>query len=300
MKFQEEYKDYLIDDQEKSQNTINQYMREIKAYEEWLTETEKAELMTTTKAQIDKYIRFCRDEKGNKPLTLNTKIAAIRSILGFYVIKGLIEYNPASDVKSKKVVREEPVYLTEEECHKLLSAIINDNRRGVNKLDRIRDYAIFRIFLAVGLRSSELANLTVDDIDFRTNKIKVRKAKGNKTRTLILSEGVMSDISQYLEIREKFNPTTDNLFIARGGGGYTPVTMGRKVKAYCELAGLDAEKIHTHTLRHTAATLTYANSNDLVGTGKMLGHNDIRTTQIYAHMMDEKLQKTMLSNPLSN
>lgn len=298
MELLDEYKDYLIDDQEKSQRTITQYIREILVYENWLSLNHGQDLLNTTKKQIDSYIRYCRETKGNKPLTLNAKIAALRSVLDFYVAKDLIEHNVANDVKSKKVVREEPMYLTQGEAERLLNAVANDSRRGVNRLDRVRDYAIIKIFLATGLRSSELINLVADDIDFRTNKITVRKGKGNKTRTLILSEGAIQNIKEYMNIRDLFNPTTDKLFVSRTGGPYTPVTMGRKIKAYSEQAGLDS-RVHTHTLRHTAATHTYAGSNDLVSTSRMLGHNDIRTTQIYTHIMDEKFQNTMLSNPLA-
>lgn len=299
MKLQEEYKDHLIDDHEKSDRTISQYVREVLVYENWLKENYGQELETTTKKQIDKYIRICRDEKGNKPLTLNSKIAALRSVLGFYVKTGLVEHNVANDVKSKKVTKEEAVFLTEQEVAKLFDAIKNDNRRGVGKLDRIRDYAIFKIFLATGVRSSELANLTLADVDFRTNRMTVKKGKGNKTRTLILSDGVVDAIKEYLEVRESFNPKTDKIFVSRSGGQYTPITMGRKVKAYAELAGLDADKIHTHTLRHTAATHTYARTNDLISTGKMLGHSSTRTTEQYAHLMDEKFKNTMLANPFA-
>lgn len=295
----DEYKDYLIDDQEKSQKTISQYVREIGVYEKWLAENYNQDLLTTTKKQIDEYVRYCRDTKGNKPLTLNAKIAALRSILGFYAERGLVEHNVANDVKSKKVVREDATFLTNQEVQILLHTVANDNRRGVGKLDRVRDYAIFRLFLATGLRSSELSNLTLGDIDFRTGKISVKHAKGNKYRSLILSEGVAKDLQKYIAIRDSFNPITDKLFVARGGKQYTPVTMGRKVKAYVALAGLDTDKIHTHTLRHTAATHTYAHSNDIVGVSKMLGHSDLRTSQMYTHLIDEKFKSTMLANPFA-
>jgi site-specific recombinase XerD len=150
------------------------------------------------------------------------------------------------------------------------------------------------------LRLSELVSLNYNDIrDDHTLRV---TGKGNKERTIYLNDACVDAINAYLPVRPVDGvKDKDALFISRQKGRISPKTVQYVVKSTLEKAGLADRALSTHKLRHTAATLMYQHGNvDVLAIKEILGHENLNTTQIYTHIVDEQLKNAAESNPLSN
>lgn len=158
----------------------------------------------------------------------------------------------------------------------------------------IRDEAILETFYATGIRTAELANLNIGHIDFPRGLLTVSKGKGWKDRVLPIAERALTAIDKYLlDCRPHLsNLDSDNaLYLSNKGKRYNPNKLSRLVTQYIQRAGV--EKIGScRKFRHATATLMLENGADIRIIQEMMGHEDISTTQIYAHVSPEVLMKT--------
>ena len=238
------------------------------------------------------FISYVDKNRNNKNYAKARKVASIRSFFKYLYSKvKLIDENPAIDLESPKRDTRHPVYLTLEEATKLLDSIDGHFKE--------RDYAIITLFLNCGLRLSELVSIDIDKIKEDTLTV---VGKGNKERTIYLNDACVYAIDNYLTVRPK-EGLNDNkaLFISKMKNRLSPKAVQHLVKKYLKIAGLDTNKYSPHKLRHTAATLMYKHGNvDIRALQKILGHENVATTQIYTHIDDERLRQAVKSNPLSS
>jgi integrase/recombinase XerD len=245
-----------------------------------------------TLSDLYEFMSFLSRERDNKSSSRARKVASIKSFYNYLTSKAkLLDYNPASELESPKVLKRLPRYLNIEESKKLLAAIDGKHKE--------RDYAIITLFLNCGLRLSELVNINIGNIKNDTLTV---IGKGNKERTIYLNNACIKAIDAYLKVRPVNGVKDKNaLFISERKQRISNKTVQHIVKKYVSLAGLDPERYSAHKLRHTAATLMYKHGNvDIRALQQILGHESVSTTEIYTHVDSAQLRNAVDSNPLAN
>lgn len=243
------------------------------------------------------YLSFLDNEKDDNPTTRSRKISALKSFYKYlYQEIEVIDKNITEKLRNPKISQRQPVYLTLNETERLLE-VINTEK---NTFLRNRDMAIVFTFLTTGMRLSELVSINVSDIEDDHFKI---IGKGNKERTIYLTDNALVLIHQYLKIRNEYldGQYVDALFISTRKKRISNRAVQATIEKYLRKAGFDTSIYSTHKLRHTAATLMYKYGNvDIRALKDILGHANVSTTQIYTHLDDEDLKNAVKKNPLSN
>lgn len=239
------------------------------------------------------FISFSENYRNNGNYARARKVAALKSFYKYlYNKEKIINDNPAEELESPKINKRNPIYLTLNESKTLLKAIDGKNKA--------RDYCIITLFLNCGLRLSELCSIDVSKIKGDTLAV---IGKGNKERTIYLNKSCIEAINGYITVRKDLLDKIidkDALFISRNYRRINKRSVELLVKKYIDAAGLSNEKYTPHKLRHTAATLMYKYGNvDIRSLQKILGHENVSTTQIYTHVDDDKLREAIKANPLS-
>ncbi len=281
--------------------TFFRFLKIENGLEDKYTPFEKIDVKDVTESLISnvtlndayKYLAYCKNQRDNNERTRARKVASLRMFYKFLTVqKGIFKENPLQELDSPQIKKSLPKYLTLEESLSLLKAVDGKNRE--------RDYCIITLFLNCGMRLSELVSLNISDI--RTNNTLVVTGKGNKERTIYLNDACVDAINAYLPVRPVDGVKDKNaLFISRNKKRISPKTIQCIVKNTLEKAGLGDRDLSTHKLRHTAATLMYQYGDvDVLAIKEILGHENLNTTQIYTHIVDEQLKKAAQANPLSH
>lgn len=239
-----------------------------------------------------KFLSFCKNEKNNSPTTRARKVVAIRQFFKYLADnKRILEYNPMKMLDSPKTKKALPKYLSLEQSINLLESVDGKNKE--------RDYAILTIFLNCGLRLSELVALNYNDIK-SDNSMRVL-GKGNKERIVYLNSACISAIKAYMNVRPKDGVIDKNaLFLSSRLKRISPKTVQYIVKNFLEKSGLGEMGMSVHKLRHTAATLMYQYGDaDVLVLKDILGHENLSTTEIYTHIVDDQKRSAIENNPLS-
>ena len=250
-----------------------------------------------TEDDIYAYVYYIRSNFNSKPRTLARKISSIRIFFAFASQKKYIQVNPAQNVKTPKLDKRLPTYLTLEDSQKLLEVASNENDRN-NK----RDFAILTLFLNCGMRLSELVSIDIKNIRFDECKMYV-VGKGNKERTIYFNKACMEAINEYLKVRPRDAvkyEDRDALFLSERLERISKRSVQYIVEKELRKAGLDTSIYSTHKLRHTAATLMYQyGAVDIRALQELLGHASISTTEIYTHVENQQVRDAVSRNPLS-
>ena len=229
-------------------------------------------------------------ERGISTASRARKLSAIRSFYKYLTVRTKqLQDNPVKDLEYPKLRKSLPKYLTMEQSAALLKAVSGPNAK--------RDYAILMLFLNCGIRRSELVGLNLSDV--YEDRIRV-VGKGNKERFVYFGTPCRKAIDAYLVERNK-KILTDNraLFGSRDNNRISVTAVHRLVKKYLLMAGLDANELSAHKLRHTAATMMLAGGVDVKTVQEVLGHENLNTTQIYTHIESTELKLAAEANPLS-
>ena len=153
----------------------------------------------------------------------------------------------------------------------------------------LRNLCMMQVMLDAGLRSVELLNLRVRDIEWMAGKLTVKEGKGNKDRVLWLNEDALDRLREW---RERRPAPSEYLFTTLHGKPVMSNYYRKTVKRYARKAGIPKD-VHPHTLRHTFATDLYRETKDIRLVQTALGHADVSTTMIYTHIVDEDLEDAM-------
>ena len=187
------------------------------------------------------------------------------------------------EIRKKKIAKRAlPIFLDEIEQNELLK---QPNPRYITGL---RNLVLIEFMLDTGLRVSEVTNLKWDQINFKLGDFLIKEGKGNKDRYAYISSDVIGQLEKWRERQRKDIGLTDFVFTTCKGGKLLVRYIQQMIKRYSVKAGIK-KKISPHKLRHTFATEYYRHSKDILRTSKLLGHNDIATTMIYTHIVDEDL-----------
>lgn len=252
-------------------------------------------LRTVTLADAYAFLSYCKSERDNDAATRARKVSSIRAFFKYLCVqKKLLDENPMQELETPKQKRAQPKYLTLEESLRLLESVDGKYKE--------RDFCILTLFLNCGLRLSELVSINYTDI--KENNTLVVKGKGNKERTVYLNNACILAIKNYMAVRpvDKVRQSDKNaLFLSSRFQRISPKTVQRMVYDYLDKSGLGNRGLSVHKLRHTAATLMYQHGKvDVLVLKEILGHENLGTTEIYTHLVDEQLKKASDANPLAN
>ncbi len=229
----------------------------------------------------------------DRELNAASRARMITSLKGFYkyltVKTKQLTYDPVLNLDTPKLQKALPHYLTLEESQRLLSAVDGKNKQ--------RDYCILCLFLNCGLRISEMVGLNLTDI--RQDCLLIH-GKGSKERIVYLNDACVQALNDWLAIRKDIATTDKNaVFLSARRKRVSVDAIQVMVHKTLLKAGLDANAISPHKLRHTAATLMLQGGVDVRTLQELLGHENLNTTQIYTHIANAELKKAASANPLA-
>lgn len=244
-----------------------------------------------------RFLSYCKNFRNNHEKARARKVSSIRTFFKYLKMNNYISDNPMINLDSPKLKSSLPKYLTIEQAQQLLLAVEGPNKE--------RDYCIITLFLNCGLRLSELVSINYNAI--RYDKISDTRmititGKGNKERLVFLNKACCASIDSYMRVRPKDGVVDkDALFLSNRKTRISIKTVQHLVNVYLDKAGLSEMGFSVHKLRHTAATLMYQTGKvDVLQLKEILGHENLNTTQIYTHLLDEKLKDAVEANPLSD
>ena len=219
---------------------------------------------------------------GKEKSTVARKLATLRSFFNYLYQEGHVKINHAKLVPTPKLPRRLPGFLSVDDAFNLVQA-----PEGIGLLP-VRDKAILELLYSSGLRVSEVAGLTVDDINLKEGLVKAR-GKGKKERIVPIGEKAVDGLKSYFVERIIFKKKKSTarseagFFLNRNGGRLTDRQIRRIVVKHARAMGIEGQ-IGPHTLRHTFATHLLIGGADLRSIQEMLGHSSLSTTQKYTHL----------------
>jgi len=274
-----DYQNYLRIERGLSDNSISNYILDIKKLEQWLaTNVMDVSPIKITEETIQQFIY--QIAKTVNPRSQSRIISGLRGFFNYLIFEEYRKTNPLELIESPKIGRKLPDTLSIEEIDLLISTVDLSSPQGE------RNRAILETLYGCGLRVSELINLKLSDLFFDEGFIKVT-GKGDKQRFVPIGKTTMKYINLYRkEIRVHQNIDTgakDTIFLNRRGKALTRAMIFTIVKQLAEKAGIH-KTISPHTFRHSFATHLLENGADLRAIQQMLGHESITTTEIYTHV----------------
>lgn len=273
----------------KSINTINTYLTNIKSFLVWLQERYgETDVTAITSLDIMEYQDYLLNIKKYKASGIRQRMYSIISYCKFIYDKGYVKNNPADNFKIIKIqnTQNAPNIITKQE--------MNLFRREVYKSNNKRNIAIIEMLKGTGIRVSELISLEVNDIFLSERKgiIKIRKGKGGKYREIPLNKAIRKSLRDYLNSR---NSSSNKLWIGQRGP-LTKDSINKMLKRYAVKVNLQ-DKIHPHVFRHYLAhELLRVKKKDPILVSHILGHSNINTLKIYTQPTLDELEEALEEN----
>jgi len=274
-----------------SQNTLSAYKRDLENWQGALAKTGQ-DLITAGTGHFEAILARWA-ENGLAPATAARKLSALKQFYLFLQTDNIRQDNPAHTLRGPKQGRPLPKILSEADVDALFKAAeLDESAKGKRQL------CLLEILYAGGLRVSELVSLKTAAAQRRDNCLMI-KGKGGRERLVPLTGAARRAIEGWLDVREDTLPegvdaksrSESYLFPSRSKSGHmTRERFAQSLKDLAIKAGLPPKKISPHVLRHAFATHLLARGADLRSVQKLLGHADISTTQIYTHVLDERMK----------
>ncbi|SFC71355.1 site-specific tyrosine recombinase XerD [Tropicimonas isoalkanivorans] len=282
-----------------AQNTLLAYGRDLKDFADWV-DTRKLSFAGVCREDVEAYLIHC-DAQGLSQATRARRLSAIRQLYRFAFEEGWRGDNPAIRIKGPGRRKSLPKTLDLAEVDALLAAA---ETTGRSPRDRVRNTCLMQLLYATGMRVSELVSLPVAAARGQPDMLLVR-GKGGKERLVPLSTPARAALDAWLverdageaDDRARGRPASRYLFPSTGTLGH--LTRHRFYALIKELAvagGVSPAKVTPHTLRHAFATHLLAGGADLRAIQTLLGHADISTTEIYTHVLDDRLKDLVLEH----
>ena len=283
----ETFLEMLVAERGIAANTLQAYRRDLEDFADFLGRRKRATDAAGT-ADIRDYMASL-SRAGMAASTSARRLSALRQFHKFLHAEGFRPDNPCTVVDAPRRSRPLPKILSEAEVEKLLDAA-----SALPGPEGARMLALLELLYASGLRVSELVGLPLAAVTRDTGMLIVR-GKGGKERMVPLTEAAIRAVAAYREDRDAFlkeGQKSAFLFPSRGESGHlTRHRFAQLLKELAIAAGIDPEKVSPHVLRHAFATHLLDHGADLRSVQQMLGHADISTTQIYTHVVEERLRR---------
>ena len=277
------YENYLTKVKQASTNTIASYMRDIRQYSDWLRDVEETDIVDATQLNISRYLAHL-EQDGRSAATVSRSLASLKNFYSYVVSSGFLEKTPVIDIKVDRGEKKLPQILTGREIELLLAQPVCVDAKG------FRDKAMLEVMYATGIRVTELIELDVDDVNLELGIIKCSGSK--KSRAIPLYPGALKALSTYLtDVRSSMVASNGEkaLFVNISGVRMSRQGFWKILKHYQTTAHIEKE-ITPHTLRHSFAVHLLENGADLGSLQELMGHSDISSTQMYTHMVNQKLK----------
>ncbi len=275
---------FLSETKKSSKNTIESYVRDIKAYLSY-AEINSVNVCKVTKDDLNTYLENLK-KIGKTQATIVRNLASIKCFYDFLLVENEVKSNPAKEIKSHKCKTKLPEILTAREIDLLLA------QPDVSTIRGLRDKAMLELLYATGLRVSELIELNVDDINLHVG-IVLCKSKNNE-RIIPIYKSALKYIENYLLMARSsivMNNSEKTLFVNMNGSKMTRQGFWKIMKAYADGCGID-KSITPHTIRHSFATHLLENGAGIKDIKEMLGHAGVSSTQIYSQIIKQKYENS--------
>ncbi|MBR7123159.1 MAG: site-specific tyrosine recombinase XerD [Oscillospiraceae bacterium] len=277
------YENYLSKVKKASNNTISSYMRDLHQFSNWLHQAMEIDVIDATQQNIADYLSQL-ESNGRSSATVSRNLASIKNFYAYVVSSGFLEHTPVAEIRVSRREKHLPQILTGREIELLLSQPVCVDAKGY------RDKAMLETMYATGIRVSELIELDIDDVNLEQGIIKCNNSK--KSRIIPLYPAALKALGTYLrEIRDGIvaSPNERALFLNVNGVRMSRQGFWKILKHYQETAHIEKE-ITPHTLRHSFAVHLLENGADIGSLQELMGHCDISSTQMYTHLINQKIK----------
>jgi len=278
------YENYLIKVKQASANTVSSYMRDVRQFSGWLETREAGDILSATKENIGEYLSWLQS-RGKSGATVSRSLASLKNFYSYAISSGFLEASPVSaDIHVERGEKKLPQILTGKEVELLLSQPACVDAKGY------RDKAMLEVMYATGIRVSELIDLNAEDVNLELGILKC--SSGKRTRAIPLYPAALRALAVYLrDVRAVMlaDPSETALFVNVSGARMSRQGFWKILKFYQNKAGIEKE-ITPHTLRHSFAVHLLENGADLGSLQELMGHCDISSTQMYTHMINQKIK----------
>ena len=281
----DQFLNYLRYERNASPLTVQTYEESLREFESYLNLRDDGLSLDKVDADLIRDWMESLMDKGNTASTIDKKLSALRSFYRFSLKRKLVEKDPAQCITGPKKSKPLPQFLREGEMDELLDALEwKDNYKDV------RARTILLLLYEAGLRRSELTGLDDEDVDFAVGQLKVT-GKRNKQRIIPFGQELAEALAGFMAIRdEQVARNSKALFLSDKGERMTGNQVYAIVHKYLT-AVTSLKKRSPHVLRHTFATAMLNNGAGLESIKKLLGHESVSTTEIYAHTTFEQLKR---------
>ena len=279
-----------------SPNTLDAYRRDLNDYAAFLDVSGSAIARADT-AVITAYLKKLSND-GLAPASRARRLSAVRQLYKFLTLEEVIAEDPAVNLSGPKQGRRLPQTLSVGEVDRLIEEARRrtTTSQGRERVRALRLHALIEVLYATGLRVSELVTLP-RSVLVGDGRVLTVKGKGGRERLVPLNSSARAALDRFLTIGDhgetdvsRMSPTKW-LFPSRGADGHiTRQRLGQDLKDLAVACGLDPERVSPHVLRHAFASHLLDRGADLRSVQQLLGHADISTTQIYTHVLEERLK----------
>lgn len=280
--------DYISIEKNYSNYTKDNYLEDLNDFLSFLKSEEINKWRDVDYAIVRLYLRKMYDKKYSKK-TIARHISTLRSFFKYLLKEDIISNNPMTLISNPKQDKKLPTVLNYEEVEEILN--IPDKNTDIG----LRDALILELLYSSGIRVSELVSITTDNINKNKKTIKIL-GKGNKERYVLYGSKCAELIDQYIySSRENLigNKSHKYLLVNKDGNKLTTGGIRYILERVLKEGGVKL-KISPHTLRHTFATHLLNNGADLKSVQELLGHENLKTTQIYTHVSNDRLRGVYL------
>ena len=284
--FVDRFLGYLDSERDASPQTLRAYAADLAGFVQFLApDSDDFDPAAVTTVHVRHYLAHLR-RQGSARATIARKVASLRSLYRYLLREGIVNDNPASNLRLPRREKRLPVFLDEADVVKLLETPDPADLAGR------RDRAILEVLYSTGMRIGELAAANLEDLDLLGEVIKA-KGKGKKERLVPLGAPALKSLQDYLAVRATFAPgrrvSPRALLVNKTGARLSDRGIRRIFHKHARAAGLTAQA-SPHTLRHSFATHMLDHGADLRAVQELLGHASLASTQIYTHVTTEKLK----------
>jgi len=286
----ETFLDTLRAERGAADNTIEAYRRDLEDASSFLR-ANRSSLIDAGERDLSAFVRDLH-ERGMSAATVSRRLSALRRFFRFQLGDNERQDNPTSRLDGPTFRRDPPDVLSREEMSRLIEAA-----QGSEPSD-LRTICLVELLYGAGLRASECCDLPLSALPAPGATVLIVRGKGDKERITPLGKPALSALKNYMAVREEFLPKSAVrtaamrfVFPSRGAGGrITRRRLGQILEDLAVKAGIAAERVSPHALRHAFATHLLSGGADLRAVQLLLGHADISTTQIYTHVVTDELR----------
>lgn len=276
------YLAHLSHERRLSPHTDSNYRRDLLALADWCDARSVARWAVLDPQHVRTFAATSHRD-GLAPRSIQRRLSAVRGFCNWLIREGVLERNPAADVRAPKAQKRLPKALDVDRMARVLTVGEAAPDDAHARALEARDLAIMELLYSSGLRLAELVGLDVLDLDLRDRTVRVL-GKGSKTRVVPVGSHAVQALQAWLRERAGVAAADEQaVFVGRNGRRLGPRAVQKRVADWARKRGLDVN-VHPHLFRHSFATHLLESSQDLRGVQELLGHANISTTQVYTHL----------------